>query len=208
MKIKTYLWSLLISTFLLGCGTSTTMHYDLNVAQGIASPTQPKAMPPTLYRLASLKTPEPIDTTSLVVRQPNDTLMVLSHDKWVGSLSQVMQTALSAALTNELGMPPLPASMATAANAEGVADIIVDVRQFEMQPAKQALLSVLWQINFRDKRRASITCYTTLTQPVAPGVAALVAAQQVNMQALGKQIAQSLRTARAPQEGQCLAGQA
>jgi uncharacterized protein len=208
MKIKTCLLPILIGTFLLGCGTSTTMHYDLNVAQANSLPTQSKAMPPMLYRLASIKTPEPIDTTSLVVRQPNDTLMVLSHDKWVSSLSQVMQTALSAALTNELGMPALPASMTTAANAEGVAHIIVDVRQFEMQPAKEALLSVLWQINFHDKRRASITCYTTLTQPVAPGVAALVAAQQVNVQALGKEIAQSLRTARAPQKSQCLASQA
>ncbi len=194
---------------MVGCSTSTsTIHYDLNAAA--ASPVQTNNVDNSFiqYRLASVIIPEQIDITSLVVRQANDSLLVLSHDRWVGSLNQVMQAALSATLTEELGMPPLPGSMTAITSTDGVADLIVDVRQFEMQPAKQATLGALWQVNFQNVPRASITCYSLLGQPVVPGVEALVSAQQVNVQQLGKQIAAAIRTGQVPVSGKCQIGKA
>jgi len=209
VRIQVFIFAILTGGSMVGCSTSTsTMHYDLNAASESSTPARTVDGSFIQYRLASVNIPEPIDMTSLVVRQANDSLLVLSHDKWVGTLNQVMQTALSATLTDELGMPPLPASMSAVANTAGVADIIVDVRQFEMQPAKQATLSVLWQINFQNAQRTSITCYSTLIQPVAPGVAALVSAQQINVQQLGKQIAATISTARVPKSGNCQAHKA
>lgn len=209
MRIQAFILSVLSGALMVGCSTSTsTIHYDLNAAA--ASPVQTNNVDNSFiqYRLASVIIPEQIDITSLVVRQANDSLLVLSHDRWVGSLNQVMQAALSATLTEELGMPPLPGSMTTITSTDGVADLIVDVRQFEMQPAKQATLGALWQVNFQNVPRASITCYSLLGQPVVPGVEALVSAQQVNVQQLGKQIAAAIRTGQVPVSGKCQIGKA
>lgn len=209
MRIQAFILSVLSGALMVGCSTSTsTIHYDLNAAA--ASPVQTNNVDNSFiqYRLASVIIPEQIDITSLVVRQANDSLLVLSHDRWVGSLNQVMQAALSATLTEELGMPPLPGSMTAITSTDGVADLIVDVRQFEMQPAKQATLGALWQVNFQNVPRASITCYSLLGQPVVPGVEALVSAQQVNVQQLGKQIAAAIRTGQVPVSGKCQIGKA
>lgn len=211
MKMGSKMLSLLpvlASALMVGCSSTSTMNYDLqaNASNTATVASLPAPTKPINYTLASVAVPESVDQASLVVRQPNDSLMVLSHDKWVASLSQVIQGSLTATLTHELGMPPLPATMTGSTPTEAVASVIVDVQQFEMQPAKQASIRVLWQINFKQTRQPTITCFTTLAQPVAPGVAALVTAQQNNLQALGQQIAAALATGVAPAAANCRVG--
>jgi len=208
MKHWPLMISIIASGLLAGCSTTSTLHYDLKAA----TPATPISSAPTLmqYQLAQVAVPESIDIESLVVRQPNNSLMVLSHDRWVAPLREVLQNALTASLTQSMGTPPLPGNMLAgtpARQAQPVAEVLVNVEQFEMQPANQARLSALWQIRFPNTNSKmttrAITCYSTLSQAVVPGVSALVAAQQLNVQQLGQQIANTLKTGQPPQASNC-----
>jgi len=84
-----------------------------------------------------------------------------------------------------------------------VIDVVIDVQQFDMQPAKQTTLSALWQVQVAQPKSMTITCYTTLSEPVVRGVAALVAGQQANVQRLGQQIAQTINTRTAAPGARC-----
>ncbi|UOD50096.1 PqiC family protein [Orrella daihaiensis] len=200
-------WPLLLlaaASLATGCSTTTIMHYDLQPITDTVPSNQSKTL--VKYQLASIDVPESLDVETLIVRQPNNSLMVLSHDKWVAPLSQVIQNSLSVTLTQSLGTPPMPSTMllATESSASANSDkIFVDMQQFEMQPAKLASIGALWQIDFAGKPGQIITCYSVLSRPVTPGVAALVTAQQQNMQQLGQQIANTLQTGTPPQEVKC-----
>ena len=195
--------ALIVSALLVGCSATTTMHYDLNAAKPSETPLASagdSGGDVTSYRLLSLTVPEPLDVMTLMVRQPDNNLMVLSHDKWVAPLSQVTRQAMVNVLTHELGVPPLPENMNAGVNPADVIDVVIDVQQFDMQPAKQTTLSALWQVQVKQPKSMTITCYTTLSEPVVRGVAALVAAQQANVQRLGQQIAYTINT-RTPAPG-------
>ena len=195
--------ALIVSVLTVGCSTTTTMHYDLNAAKQSTAPvvlTSGSGSALVSYRLVSLTVPEPLDVMTLMVRQPDNSLMVLSHDKWVASLSQVTRQAMVNVLTHELGVPPLPEQMNAGVNATDVIDVVIDIQQFDMQPAKQTTLSALWQVHATQPTPTTITCYTTISEPVVRGVAALVASQQTNVQQLGQQIAHTINT-RAPVAG-------
>ncbi len=203
MKARLIMLSVLASG-LAGCSTTTTMHYDLKAASESSPATQGKGL--VKYQLASISVPESLDVETLIVRQPNNSLMVLSHDKWVAPLGQVLLNALSATLTESLGSPPMSSNMlsATQSSSQGsTAKIFLDLQQFEMQPAKQASIGALWQIDTPGKQGQSITCYSTLSRTVAPGVEPLVNAQQLNVQQLGQQIAAALKTGVPPANANC-----
>lgn len=203
--------ALLTSLALAGCGTTTVMHYDLTAATAAGAPSVATTSTTTTinYRLQNVTVPEPLDVMTLMVRQPNNSLMVLSHDKWVASLGQVMRQAIADGLTRELGVPPLTGQMTTndtgrsgRATAE-VTAVTVDVQRFEMQPAKQATLNALWQVVIPEPARVTITCFSQLSEPVDSGVAPLVTAQQANVSRLTQQIARVVATARAVTDARC-----
>lgn len=187
-----------------GCASTSTMHYDLNTPS-VANVSAPNAKPvAAAYTLTGVAVPDPIDIAALVVRQPNDSLLVLSHDKWVAPLNQVMKMALTDGLTRQLGMPPLQGVMNNPLMPQsGVDQVVVDVQQFDLRPAQQASLGALWRIDFYDKRIKDLTCYSVFSESVGPGVLALVNAQQKNVQALSAQIAQAIRTKSQPNGANC-----
>lgn len=207
--------TLATSLTMVGCATTTVMHYDLTASKSVtgpaATPSIASQSPTGLinYQLQSVTVPEPLDVMTLMVRQPNNSLMVLSHDKWVASLGQVMQQAIADGLTQALGVPPLTGQMRAnetnqaANNAQGVTEVTVDIRQFEMQPAKQATLTALWQVTVPKPRRLTINCFSQLTEPVASGVAPLVSAQQANVLKLTQQIARVMATANPIGDARC-----
>jgi uncharacterized protein len=213
MKSWPILPSVIAAALLAGCSTTTTMHYDLKSDQpnaaGQTAASQTVTSPRAIqYRVTSLEVPESIDVETLIVRQPDNTLMMLSHDKWVGSLSEAMRNAINASLAKDMGLPPLPASMVSAQQSTNVANIAIKVEHFDLQPAKQAGLSVLWQVTLPGKERHTVTCYSTWTETVGPGVTALVSAQQRNVQQLASQLAATLKSGKPPTTGNCQVGKA
>ena len=190
---------LALTVLIAGCSSTPTVRYDLNSLDPLTTTPTDGAL--LNYRLAEVTVPEPINTTALMVRQPDNSLMLLSHDQWVASLQEVVQTAMADTLTDSIGTPPTPQSM----QARGVnhIEVALDIRQFEMRPGQFASISALWQINFGGHKNASITCFTNTRMTVKPGVAALVAAQQRNLQILGQQIATAMQTTAAPSDSRC-----
>lgn len=194
-------------TLLAGCAGTATMHYDLKSPSMVSAKQPVRGSTPMAYMISSVTVPETLDINALVVRQPNDSLLVLSHDKWVAPLGQVVRSAVSNTLTEELGMPPLQGVMITAnPKTANVMDVLVDVQAFDLLPAKQAALGVLWRIDFNDKAKLVLTCYSVQSSTVGPGVLALVNAQQNNLQKVTKEIGWAMRNKKAPASANCRTG--
>jgi len=175
---------------LVGCASQSTVYYTLATPQSAPALSEADRQSNTPYIVKRVTVPADVDDTTLIVRQSNDQLMVLRNDKWTASLGEVLHNALSQSLTQAVGTPPLQGVMQdSATSASDTNRIIVDVQQFEMQPARQSSLAAVWRVNFADKNQPSLTCYSVLSMPAQPGVAPLVAAQQQNVTALAQQMA-------------------
>lgn len=170
------------------------------------------------YKLERVTVPAQTDDLSLVVRDGNDRLMVLTYDRWTVSLSDEITEALALALTDEIGMPPAQAWSSVATKLPHN-EIQVDVSRFEMLPGQSANLSASWDIKFshavKGKSKISsnvatliatnlatetslviseLRCYARFSHVAQPGVLPLVQAQQKNIRLLSQKIAQTLKT--------------
>lgn len=191
---------------LVGCASPPAQHYTLS--QTDRTPTQltsmaasPIASSVGPYALSEISVPAQVDNISLVVRQGDGRLMVLNEDRWSGSLSSQLLTAVSQSLTQKLGMPPIQKLMAEAASSS-VTKIQLDVQRFDLIPGQSVSLDAVWSVRFPGSR-TFLTCYTRLQQNVGVGVLALVQGQQNNVEALAAQLAQTLIGRQAPAGSRC-----
>jgi uncharacterized lipoprotein YmbA len=153
------------------------------------------------YTLADIGVPAEANNISLVVRQGDGRLMVLSDDRWTGSLPSQLSTAISQEMTLRLGMPPIQKLVAEAA-ASSVTNIQVDVQRFDLIPGQFVAIDAVWSMRFPGSK-SFLTCYTRLQQPVGIGVLALVQGQQINVQALASQLSEALINRKAPSGSSC-----
>jgi len=206
MKALNYC-AITFGTFLIaGCASQSTAYYTLATPHSAPASAVDKQNT-TPYIVSRVSVPSDVDDTTLIVRQSNDQLMVLRNDKWTASLGEVLHNALSQALTQAVGTPPLQGVMpSSATGVDNTNQIIVDVQQFEMQPARQSSLAAVWRINFADKNQPALTCYSYLSVPVTAGVAPLVAAQQSNVTSLAQQIAYVLKNKKSDKDTNCQLG--
>lgn len=191
---------------LVGCAGPPAHYYTLSRAgtagtpsSTVASVTPIKAIGP--YTLSDISVPAQVDNLSLVVRQGDGRLMLLSEDRWTGPLSSQISTALSQSLTQLLGMPPIQHLVSEAAKAP-VTKIQLDIQRFDLIPGQSVALDAVWSIRTPGSK-SFLTCYTPLVQPVGIGVIALVEGQQANIQALAQELAQALRSGQAPKGSRC-----
>lgn len=183
---------------LVGCAGPPAQHYTLSRMESQLAPT-PSAERVGPYTLSEISVPAEADNVSLVVRQGDGRLMVLSEDRWTGSLSSQLSTALSQSLTQRLGMPPVQKLVAEAA-VTSVTKVQLDVQRFDLLPGQSVALDAVWSVRFPGSK-TFLTCYTRLQQSVGIGVLALVQGQQDNVQALAAQIAEALITRKGPAVG-------
>lgn len=191
--------SIAVSTILLtGCASQSTAYYTLSAPQSAAIKTNTATATPN-YILAPVTVPAAVDDIPLIVRQSNDRLMVLTNDKWTAPLGEITTGALAQALTQFVGMPPIQGVMVQSLpRPANTVEIMVDIQQFELEPAKQASIGAVWRVSFNDKAKRAFTCYSVLSTPAAPGVVPLVVAQQKNVADLAEQMAFVLQNQKAP----------
>jgi uncharacterized protein len=188
----------LASILLTGCASQNTAYYTLSVPQSADNKTNAASATP-IYIVTQVKVPAAVDDIPLIVRQSNDQLMVLTNDKWTAPLGEITTGAVSQALTQFVGMPPIQGVMVQSLpRPANTFEITVDIQQFELEPAKKASMGAVWRVSFNDKAKRALTCYSLLSTPAAPGVVPLVAAQQKNIIALAEQIAFVLQNQKAP----------
>jgi uncharacterized lipoprotein YmbA len=191
------------TTLLAGCATQSTAYYTLSAPQSATLKSNSTTATPT-YIVAQVAVPAAVDDIPLIVRQSNDQLMVLTNDKWTAPLGEITTGALSLALTQFVGMPPIQGVMVQSLpRPANTLEVMVDIQQFELEPAKQASIGAVWRVSFNDKSKRALTCYSLLSTPAAPGVVPLVAAQQKNVTALAKQIAFVMQNQKAPAGANC-----
>lgn len=191
--------SIAVSTILLtGCASQSTAYYTLSAPQSAAIKTNTATATPN-YILAPVTVPAAVDDIPLIVRQSNDRLMVLTNDKWTAPLGEITTGAIAQALTQFVGMPPIQGVMVQSLpRPANTVEIMVDIQQFELEPAKQASIGAVWRVSFNDKAKRALTCYSVLSTPAAPGVVPLVVAQQKNVADLAEQMAFVLQNQKAP----------
>lgn len=191
------------SILLTGCASQSTAYYTLSAPKSaVSQPSQSTTTP--AYIVTQVKVPAAVDDIPLIVRRSNDQLMVLTNDKWTAPLGEITTGALSQALTQILGMPPIQGVMVQSLpRPANTSEITVDIQQFELEPANQASIGAVWRVSFNDKAKRSLTCYSLLSTPATPGVVPLVTAQQKNVVALAGQIAFVLQNHKAPTGVNC-----
>jgi len=216
---KSVLTALVMGAALAGCGGTPNVYYTLTAnSEQAAAGKAPAAQAPGLYTLGTVNVPPPVDDTMLVVRQSDDQLMKLAHDRWTAPLSKQVSNALAVALTQQLGMPPLSSAQASGKQAP-VTKFSVDIQRFDLVPGQFAALTAVWQIrpgastaastpastssSASNKSTTSLTCYTELSQSVEPGVAPLVKAQQRNIEQLALAMSSVWQTGSWPASTRC-----
>ena len=191
---------------LVGCAGPPAQHYTLSridVHSGASASVLPVAAKVKVgpYTLSDIGVPAESNNISLVVRQGDGRLLVLSDDRWTGSLSSQLSTAISQEITQRVGMPPIQKLVAEAAGT-GVTKIQLDVQRFDLIPGQSVALDAVWSMRFPGSQ-SFLNCYTRLQQPVGVGVLALVQGQQTNVQTLAAQLSEALVSRRAPAGSRC-----
>jgi uncharacterized lipoprotein YmbA len=190
---------------LVGCAGPPAQYYTLSrvdaqsaLSSSLVSSNSAKA---GVYTLSDIGVPAEANNISLVVRQGDGRLMVLGDDRWTGSLSSQLSTAISQEMTQRLGMPPIQNLVAEAARAS-VTKIQLDVQRFDLIPGQSVAIDAVWSMRFPGSQ-SFLTCYTRLQQPVGVGVLALVQGQQKNVQSLAVQLSEALISRKAPSGSSC-----
>lgn len=190
---------------LIGCAGPPAQHYTLSRvdAQSARSASSVPSMTAKVgaYTLADIGVPAESNNISLVVRQGDGRLMVLSDDRWTGSLSAQLSTAISQEMTQHIGMPPIQKLVAEAARSS-VTHIQLDVQRFDLIPGQSVAIDAVWSMRFPGSK-FFLTCYTRLQQSVGVGVLALVQGQQKNVQSLAAQLSEALINRKAPSGSSC-----
>ena len=190
---------------LVGCAGSPAQYYTLSrvdVKSALSSSVVPSTSAKAgAYTLSDIGVPAEANNISLVVRQGDGRLMVLGDDRWTGSLSSQLSTAISQEMTQHLGMPPIQNLVAEAARAS-VTKIQLDVQRFDLIPGQSVTIDAVWSMRFPGSQ-SFLTCYTRLQQPVGVGVLALVQGQQKNVQSLAVQLSEALVSRKAPSGSSC-----
>lgn len=208
MKLSLIRYTLALGVLsLVGCSGSPAQHYTLSRIDSQTATVSKSAAALSsggvgLYTLSEISVPAQVDNLSIVVRQGDGRLMVLGEDRWTGSLSSQLSTALSQSLTQRLGMPPLQKLVAETA-LTSVTKVQMDVQRFDLIPGQSVSLDAVWSVRFPGSK-SFLTCYTRLQQPVGVGVLALVQGQQDNVQTLAGQVADTLKSRKAPLGSTCM----
>jgi len=202
---------------LAGCGSTPSVHYTLTPpaksmtvqasltgSQHDASLTTQRAVGATSvkpYALTRVTVPAESDQTAIVVRQEDGRMLVLEFDRWVGTLSSHLLSAISVDMTSQLGMPPVQ-NLGTASLDSSVSRIQLDVQRFDMMPGRQVSLSAVWRIQFAAPAMTLI-CHAEMQQSVEPGVSAMVLGQQKNIRRLSELMSQTLISRAAVADTKC-----
>jgi uncharacterized lipoprotein YmbA len=145
--------------------------------------------------------PAQVDHAQWVVRQPDETLLVLEQDRWASPLPDEVRGALVERLAarwgavdvRAVGLPPA-----------AMWRVRIDVQRFESIPGREARLEAAWSVSLpasatSPREASSVVCRSVFVEPVGDGgVAALAAGHRRNVGKLADAIGERLQ-----QPGSC-----
>jgi uncharacterized protein len=188
--------------YLVGSGCSTPrlherFHTLLPSERSAAAP----AAHPLYVDVASVTVPAQVDHAQWVVRQGDDSLLMLEQDRWAAPL----RDELRAAVVDRL------ASRWAAVDVRGLAQaapatwrVRVDVQRFESIPGREARLEATWSLASLQRGASTLVCRSSLNEAVSEAsVPALAAAHRRAVARLADEIGQRLQGSQGGQPPSC-----
>jgi uncharacterized lipoprotein YmbA len=195
------------------CASAPIHYYTLVPASGAASESVPAAAAPLQFELSRIGVPAQVDQPQLVVREGVQRVALLDGERWIAPLGDEVRAALAADLAREL-----PGQDVTGLGAGGnaVLHIKVDLRRFDSFPGSYALIEAAWTLRAAapgahgahgggqgDAHHAVLECTTSVSEPVGPGMDALVVGHQRALAKLAAAIAGAAHAMAAGGQGSC-----
>ena len=150
------------------------------------------AAPADLIRIevAAVSVPPQVDHAQWVVRQADDSLLLLEQDRWAAPLRDELRGAIADRLFARWSAIDVRGVAAAAAPSWRLR---VDVQRFESIPGRQARLEATWSLSPSRPDTPGVVCRSALSEAPAGGdVAALAAAHRRAVQRLADEIGQRL----------------
>ena len=156
------------------------------------APSAPTAQGAPLYvDVLPVGVPAQVDHTQFVVRQPDDSLLLLEQDRWAAPLQDELRGAIVERLGTRWGAVdvrgvalPLPA----------IWRVRVDVQRFESIAGREARLESTWSVSSTQRGGATLVCRSVVAESTgAGGVPALAAAHRRAAVRLADEIGERLR---------------
>lgn len=145
--------------------------------------------------------PAQVDHAQFVVRQPDDSLLLLEQDRWAAPLQDELRAAIVERLGTHWG----------AVDVRGVAlplpsiwRVRVDVQRFESIPGREARLESAWSVSSTQRGGATLVCRSAIAESApAGGIAELAAAHRRAAARLADEIGQRLKAMQAGEAPRC-----
>lgn len=150
------------------------------------------ASTPVYVDMLPVSVPPQVDHAQWVVRQADDSLLLLEQDRWAAPLQDELRGAIVERLTSHWGAVDV---RGVASPQAAVWRIRVDVQRFESIPNREARIEAVWSIASSAKSSDGQTCRSVLREDVSGSdVAALAAAHRKAVARLADEIGRRLRT--------------
>jgi uncharacterized lipoprotein YmbA len=185
-----------LAAALCACSSPSSRFYTLG--EGAASVAAPSAAasasapanPALLIEVPPVGMPSPVARNQMVMRADASRVDVLEQSRWVSPPGDEIRRALSGDLARRLGT--LDVSGMPNPSGLPVYRVSVNVQRFESWPGSRAVLEAVWGVRAVGSR-ASLTCRTLATEPVGPGIDALVDGHRRAVDQMSADIADGIR---------------
>jgi uncharacterized lipoprotein YmbA len=177
------------------CRTQTARFYTLNA---LTEPPPERQAAPTEHGVAvglgPIRLPEYLDRPQIVTRVSPNEVRFAAYHRWAGPLAGDLSSTLAENLSTLLGTDRIalyPWKSTTPIDCR----VEIEVSRFDGKPGDSVLLESQWIVFSEDRKRVLHTKTSSLSEPVnGKGYEALVSAQSRALAALGREIAEAIRS--------------
>ena len=179
-----------------GCGrTQTARFYTLNALTDAQAGGQTVASDQGVaVGLGPIRLPEYLDRPQIVTRVSPNEVRFAEFERWAAPLAGGLSIALAKNLSTLLGTDRIalyPWKSTTPIDCR----VEIEVSRFDGKPGDSVLLESQWIVFSENRKRLLSTKTSSLSEPVnGKGYEALVAAQSRALAALGREIAEAIRS--------------
>lgn len=145
--------------------------------------------------------PEQVDHAQWMVRQPDDSLLMLEQDRWAAPLQDEIRGALVDRLNAQWGAMDV---RAVALPQPSIWRIRVDVQRFESIPSREARIESTWSLSSTQRGGVTLACRSVSREDVSgDSIASLAAAHRKAVMRLADEIGLRLKAMQAGSSTSC-----
>jgi hypothetical protein len=145
--------------------------------------------------------PPQVDHAQWVVRQADESLLMLEQDRWAAPLADELRGAVAARLAVKWGMVDIRGMPAPSGP---LLSVRIDVQRFESMPGREARIEANWSVSSNQKDTNALLCHSVIEEAVSePGIAPLAAAHRRAAVRLADEIGQKLTAVHQGQRAPC-----